>query len=67
MGTKAVGKGTRGAVGKTPMTPERASAIQSRTAKTSGTVKANSFAARAMGGAARNVTAGIVPAPSGKK
>jgi hypothetical protein len=65
MGTKA-GKGTHGGAGKTPMTSERASAIQSHAAKTAGTVERHTFASRAMRAAAHNVEAGVVPAPSRK-
>lgn len=39
---------------KTPMTHERASAIQSRTMKDTGTVSKNDFAARAESAATRN-------------
>lgn len=50
--TKAgVGKA---AVSKTPMTPDRVSAIQSRTMKDKGTVSKVDFAVRAARAAARN-------------
>lgn len=53
--------------GKVAMTPARASVIQSHTMKTTGTVTASDFAARATSAAARNVNVGIVPAaPTGK-
>ncbi|WP_323144845.1 hypothetical protein [Massilia phyllosphaerae] len=45
------GKGT---VGKTPMTQERASAIQRRTTIDNGRVSKEDFAARAASAAARN-------------
>lgn len=51
----AVGKA---AAGKTQMTQERASAIQSRTMKDKGTVSKNDFAARAARAADRNGKAG---------
>lgn len=44
--------------GKTPMTLDRASAIQSRTMKDKGIVSKNDFAARAQRAAARNLKAG---------
>jgi len=44
----------KAAAGKTPMTQERASVIQSRTMKDKGTVSKDDFAARAARGAARN-------------
>lgn len=44
--------------GKTPMTQERASAIQSRTMKDKGTVSKDDFAARAARAATRNGKAG---------
>jgi len=43
---------------KTPMTHDRASAIQSRTMKDKGTVSKDDFAARAARAAARNGKAG---------
>lgn len=46
------------AAGKTPMTQDRASVIQSRAMKDKGTVSKNDFAARAARAAARNVKAG---------
>lgn len=46
------------AAGKTPMTQERASAIQSRTMKDRGTVSKDDFAARAARAAAQNGKAG---------
>jgi hypothetical protein len=52
--TKQTKAGTgKAAAGKTPMTQERASAIQSRTMKDSGTVSKGDFAARAARAAAR--------------
>ena len=59
------GKG--GTAVKTPMTPARASVIQSGAMKTAGTVKAGSFPARAQSAAANNVNAGIVPAVATRK
>lgn len=54
--TKAcVGKA---AAGKTPMTQDRASAIQRRTMKDKGTVSKDDFAARAARAAAQNGKAG---------
>ncbi len=44
----------KAAAGKTPMTQDRASAIQSRTMKNTGTVSKHDFAARAARAAARN-------------
>lgn len=44
--------------GKTPMTQDRASAIQSRTMKDKRTVSKDDFAARALRAAARNGKAG---------
>lgn len=44
----------KAAAGKTPMTQERASVIQSRTMKDKGTVSKDDFAARAARAAARN-------------
>lgn len=46
------------AVRNTPMTQDRASAIQSRTAKDNGTVSKSDFAARAARAVARNGKAG---------
>lgn len=54
--TKA-GAGKTG-TGKTPMTQDRASAIQSRTMKDKGMVSKDDFAARAARAAARNDKAG---------
>lgn len=48
----------KAAAGKTPMTQERASVIQSRTMKNKGTVSKDDFAARAARAAARNGKAG---------
>jgi hypothetical protein len=48
----------KAAAGKTPMTQDRASAIQSRTMKDKGTVSKDDFAARAARAAARNSKAG---------
>ena len=45
---------TKAIAGKTPMTQDRASAIQSRTMKDKGTVSKDDFAARAESAAARN-------------
>lgn len=47
------------APGKTPMTQDRASDIQSRTMKDKGTVSKDDFAARAARAAARNGKAGV--------
>jgi len=44
----------RAAAGRTPMTQDRASAIQSRTMKDRGTVSSDDFAARAARAAAHN-------------
>lgn len=44
----------KAAASKTPMTQDRASAIQSRTMKDKGTVSKDNFAARATRSAARN-------------
>lgn len=57
-----------GGKGGSPMTPSRAAAIQSATAKgNGGQVSAGSFAARATAAAAKNITAGVVSStPSGK-
>ena len=44
----------KAAASKTPMTQDRASAIQSRTMKDNGTVSKDDFAARATRAAARN-------------
>lgn len=49
---------SKAAAGKTPMTQDRASAIQSRTMKGKGTVAKDDFAARAARAAARNGKAG---------
>jgi hypothetical protein len=45
---------SKAAAGKTPMTQDRASAIQSRTMKDKGTVSKDDFAARAQRAATRN-------------
>lgn len=57
-----IGNGRTSSVSKVAMTPVRASAIQSETMKTTGTVKVGTFAARVQSAAAHNVNAGIVPA-----
>jgi hypothetical protein len=67
MAGKGSGKGGKAAAGKTAMTQERASAIQSRAAKAEGGVSAGSFAARATRAAAVNVNTGIVKAAGLKK
>jgi hypothetical protein len=56
--------GSKGGASKapTPMTPIRASAIQSHAMKPTGIVKAGGFVSRVMSAAARNVNAGIVSA-----
>lgn len=54
--------GGKATAGKTPMTPIRASVIQSKGIKTAGTIKPGSFQARVQSAAAQNVNAGIVPA-----
>lgn len=52
--------GGKGGGGKVPMTPARASAIQSATAKASGgQVAKGSFAARAQSAAAQNSQPGV--------
>lgn len=52
--TKQTKAGAGKGAGRTPMTQERASAIQSRTMKTKGTVSKSDFAARAARSADRN-------------
>lgn len=66
-GGKSGNTGKGSSAGKTPMTPTRASVIQSGTMKTTGTVKAGSFPARAQSAAAHNVNAGIAPTASARK
>lgn len=67
MAGKSGGKGTAGKGGKTAMTQERAAAIQSHTATTTGSVQKRSFATRAQAAAATNVNTGVVPAVGAKK
>jgi hypothetical protein len=61
------GSAGKTSAGKAAMTTTRASAIQSKAMKTTGTVKAGSFPARTQSAAAHNVNAGIVRAVTTRK
>ena len=61
------GNGGKTSAGKTPMTPIRASVIQSKGMKRAGAIKPGSFEAKAQSAAAHNVNAGIVPAVPNRK